>query len=342
MTHSTLIASLALLSSLQTAEVPEATVRRVTGRIQVDGILDESVWRDDPSIGEFIQSEPHSGEPPTERTTVWLAYSRDALYVAVRCQDRLPRQIVATEMSRDPNLGDNDNIEIVLDTYHDHRNAYYFGTNPVGALVDGRITENQEPKMEWDGIWNVRTRIDDQGWTAEFEIPFMTIGFSPSLQRWGFNISRRVARLVETSRWASPSFDVQLFHAARAGEITGLEGVSQGVGLDMKPYGITGFSRNVEADGKAKGIGDGGVDFFYRVTSNLVSSTTVNTDFAETEVDARQVNLTRFPLFFPEKRAFFLEDAGVFDFFQSERTGYHGTNDLLPFFPRKIGLVSGQ
>jgi hypothetical protein len=325
-------------SPLRAADVRQAAVQRVTGKIQVDGILNEAEWRDNPGIGDLIQNAPHSGEPPTEATQVWLAYSKDALYIAVRCQDRSPRQIVATEMRRDADLDDNDNIEIVLDTYHDHRNAYYFATNAVGALVDGRVTENQDPKMEWDGIWIVRTRIDDQGWTAEFEIPFKTIGFSSGMQTWGFNVSRRVARLRETSRWASPSLDVQLSHAAKAGEITGLEGLSQGVGLDVKPYGIAGFSRDIETGKSVTATADAGVDFFYRVTSNLVSSTTINTDFAETEVDARQVNLTRFPLFFPEKRSFFLEDAGVFDFAQSG--GFHDSSDMLPFFSRRVGLVS--
>ncbi|MFB3778309.1 MAG: carbohydrate binding family 9 domain-containing protein [Bryobacteraceae bacterium] len=329
-------------SPLGAADVREAAVHRLTGEIQIDGNLNESVWRDNPDIGTFVQNVPHSGEPPSEPTQVWLAYSKDALYIAVRCHDRSPGRIVATEMRRDAELQDNDSIEIVLDTYHDHRNAYYFATNPAGALVDGRITENKNPKMEWDGIWNVRTRIDGQGWTAEFEIPFKTIGFSPGLQSWGFNISRRVARLLEVSRWASPSFDVQLYHAARAGEITGLDGLSQGIGLDVKPYGIAGFSRDIEAAKRAEATGDGGVDFFYRITPNLISSTTVNTDFAETEVDTRQVNLTRFPLFFPEKRSFFLEDAGVFDFAQSGSGGPHESRDLLPFFSRTIGLVGGR
>jgi hypothetical protein len=322
---------------LQAADVRQAAVHRVAGKIQVDGILNEPEWRDNPNIGDFVQNVPHSGEPPTEATQVWLAYGKDALYIAVRCYDRSPRQIVATEMRRDADLDDNDNVEIVLDTYHDHRSAYYFATNAVGALVDGRITENQDPRMEWDGIWNVQTRIDDQGWTAEFEIPFKTVGFSPGTQTWGFNISRRVARLLETSRWASPSLDVQLSQVAKAGEITGLEGLSQGVGLDVKPYGIAGFSRDIETGKGTNATADAGVDFFYRVTSNLVSSTTINTDFAETEVDARQVNLTRFELFFPEKRSFFLEDAGVFDFGQSG--GFHGGADMLPFFSRRVGLV---
>lgn len=326
------------LLPLGAAGGPEAAVRRLSGKIQVDGVLNEPVWRESPAIDGFVQVEPRPGDAPAENTRVWLAYSKDALYVAVRCQDRSPR-IVATEMRRDAELSDNDNIEIVLDTFHDHRNAYYFATNPVGALVDGRVTENQPPALEWDGIWNVRTRVDEQGWTAEFEIPFKTVGFDPSLNDWGFNISRYLARGRETSRWASPSLDVRLSQAVRAGHITGLEGLSQGVGLDVKPYGIAGFTRDIENVDKLRAARNGGVDIFYRITSNLVSSTTFNTDFAETEVDTRQVNLTRFPLFFPEKRSFFLEDAGIFEF---ARTNEYGGGDFLPFFSRTIGLVHGN
>jgi hypothetical protein len=277
---------------------------------------------------------------------VWIVYSKDALYIAVRCEDSRPGGIVATEMGRDATIEENDNIQIVLDTYHDHRNAYYFATNAVGALVDGRVTENREAAIEWDGIWLVRTKIDGEGWTAEFEIPFKTIGFDPRLREWGFNISRYLARGRETSRWASPSLDVALSHAVRAGNLTGLEGLSQGVGLDVKPYGIAGATRDVTASQLWRGTADAGADIFYRITSNLISSTTVNTDFAETEVDTRQVNLTRFPLFFPEKRGFFLEDAGIFEFAQgAERHGPPGMNaggDLIPFFSRRVGLLRGN
>jgi len=194
---------------------------------------------------------------------------------------------------------ENDNLQLVLDTYHDHRNAYYFATNAAGALVDGRVTENREAATEWDGIWIVRTRVDEKGWTAEFQIPFKTVGFDPRLREWGFNISRYLARGRETSRWASPSLDVALSHVVRGGNLTGLEGLTQGVGLDVKAYGIAGATRDITASDLWKGTADGGADVFYRITSNLISSTTINTDFAETEVDTRQVNLTRFPLFFP-------------------------------------------
>lgn len=331
----------------------EVKVRPLSGKIQLDGILNEPAWQESPGIQNLTQVEPHPGEPPTEATKVWLAYTKDSLYIAVRCEDRNPKQIVFTEMKRDAFLMDNDNIEIILDTYHDHRNAYFFSTNPAGALVDGRVTENQEAATEWDGIWNVRTHMDDQGWTAEFEIPFKTMGFNPSISDWGFNISRFLARGRETSRWASPTLDAQIFQAVKAGHIVGIKSPSQGVGIDIKPYGILGFTRDIGnrnvvlssgqvGDDTTQLARSGGLDAFYRITSNLVSSTTINTDFAETEADTRQVNLTRFQLFFPEKRSFFLEDAGIFEFAKTTEDGPPGFamgGDLMPFFSRKIGLV---
>jgi hypothetical protein len=325
------------------ADDRSAAVPKISGKIQVDGILDDPAWAGAPAIDNFTQVDPRSGEPPTEATRVWLAYLKDALYIAVRCEDRKARQIVATEMSRDAEIEENDNIEIILDTYHDHRNAYYFATNPVGALVDGRVTENKEPAFEWDGIWNVRVRTDDKGWTAEFEIPFKTIGFSPGSTEWGFNIARYLARGREKSRWASPSLDAKVSQTAKAGHISGLEGLSQGVGLDVKPYGLAGFTRDINKEDVVQGTAKAGMDIFYRITSNLVSSTTINTDFAETEVDARQINLTRFPTFFPEKRSFFLEDAGIFEFAPSGDGGNNDNGgDLLLFFSRRIGLVQGN
>ncbi len=321
---------------------PEVAIRHTSGKIQIDGVLNDAAWQEEPSLTTLVQVEPHQGEPSSEPTLVWLAYSRNSLYIAVRCEDRDPRKIVATEMQRDADVTNNDNIEFILDTYHDNRNAYYFATNAVGALVDGRVTENQNPALEWDGIWNVRTHIDDHGWSAEFEIPFKTIGFNPGISRWGFNISRYLARGRETSRWASPSLDVKLFHVSQSGHIVGIEDPSQGVGLDIKPYGLMGVSRDVTRRDVVRADPNAGADIFYRITSNIVSSTTINTDFAETEADTRQVNLTRFKLFYPEKRSFFLEDAGIFEFaaipFYGPPDLYTG-GDLLPFFSRRIGLA---
>jgi hypothetical protein len=341
----TLAAAMAGMSVLAAADMPSATARKIATAIQVDGLLADAPWREQPSIAGFIQAEPRSGEAPTEKTSVWLAYTKDTLFVAVKCADSRPRDIVATEMRRDSGLENNDNIEFILDTYNDHRNAYYFATNPAGALTDGRVTENGEPSMEWDGIWNVRTHIAEDGWTAEFEIPFKTLGFNPNLDNWGFNVSRHLARIRETSRWASPSFDVRLSQPIRAGDIMGIEGISQGIGIDIKPYGLVGASRDINRADPVSAVRDVGMDIFYRITSNLVSATTFNTDFAETEVDQRQVNLTRFQLFFPEKRAFFLEDAGVFDFAKGGEGGGApggGGGDLMPFFSRRIGLLYGD
>ncbi|MCP5115421.1 MAG: carbohydrate binding family 9 domain-containing protein, partial [bacterium] len=339
-----------LLASLGWAgDARQATVFRVIEAVRLDGVLDDDVWREAKAIGDFVQAEPHAGEPPTEATQVQLAFSEDALYIAVRCFDSAPETILATEMVRDARLYFDDSIELLLDTFHDRRNGYYFATNPAGALADGRITENSYPDMSWDGIWNVRARIDDQGWTAEFEIPFKTLAFDPGVDAWGFNISRRLARVREDSRWASPSLDVRFTQVAMAGSVDGLEDLSQGVGLDIKPNVLVGFNRDLERPDRLKTIGDGGVDIFYRITSNLVSSTTFNTDFAETEVDSRQVNLTRYPTFFPEKRAFFLEDAGVFNFglsrVRSRRSRSGGSSrgpSMMPFFSRRIGLVGGE
>ncbi len=343
--HALLLAIVCSGATAGAQEAPEVVARRVQGKIRVDGVLTEATWRAAPDIPGFIQVEPTPGAQPTEVTRVWLAYSSDALYVAIRCVDTRPRAIVATDMRRDATVEEHDNVAFVLDTYHDHRNAYYFATNAAGALVDGRVTENRDVATEWDGIWVVRTKVDDEGWSAEFEIPFKTLGFDPGNQRWGFNIARHLARGRETSRWASPSLDVQLTQVVRAGNLAGLNGLSQGVGLDVKPYGLAGANRDRTVAGSWRGTADAGGDAFYRITSNLMSSTTVNTDFAETEVDARQVNLTRFPVFFPEKRAFFLEDGGIFEFAQAgERRGPPGAGggDLMPFFSRRIGLLGGH
>lgn len=338
-------------------EPPVAKLHRVSAKIQVDGVLDEPVWRSNPYVDGFRQVEPRTGAPPTHSTRVWLAYNQDALYIAVRCHDSEPSRIVATEMSRDSRLFGNDQIEIVLDTHHDRRNGYYFATNPAGVLVDGRITENRFPNLEWDGIWMVRARIDDEGWTAEFEIPFKTLSFRPGLSTWGFNVARTVARNREMSRWASPSRDVRTFHLEKAGVIEGLEGLTQGIGLDIRPFGLAGFSRDIYHPDRMRPVQDAGLDIFYRITANLLATTTFNTDFAETEADVRQINLTRFPLFFPERRAFFLEDAGIFEFGLTGVQRGPGVGglmgggggggrfrqvDILSFFSRRIGLVKGE
>lgn len=339
-----LLAVFIITTACRAGDARHAKAIRTTEHIVIDGVLDEQTWTQNPDIGPFVEREPRSGAEPTEQTKVWVAYDNNALYIAVRCLDDHPEKIVAKQMIRDGRMRDDDQLEVLIDTFNDGHSAYYFATNPAGSLQEGRITESAGFNLNWDAIWYLRCRIDKLGWTAEFKIPFKTLAFNPHNTSWGFNVQRTLVRTREVSRWASPSFDVQFWQIALAGSIDGIEGISKGIGLDVKPYGLGGFSRDVTQPIVSRSLHKAGADIFYRVTPNLTSTTTFNTDFAETEVDTRQINLTQYPLFYPEKRAFFLEDAGVFDFAPSGSLTPGGAQnpDFLPFFSRQIGLVNGQ
>jgi hypothetical protein len=313
---------------------PRAVVTRAQGKTTVDGKLDEPDWAAAAPITDILQREPHPGQPATEKTELRLLYDADNLYIGVTCFDSEPRKIIATQMARDADLSADDRVEILLDTFRDQRNAFYFATNPAGALVDGLVIENGNLNKEWDAIWLVRTQRFDGGWRAEFAIPFKSLGFRAGAASWGFNLSRTIKRKLEEDRWASPRLDVEFQQVSEAGEITGISGVRQGVGLDVRPF-AAGRWRHDARTGNDTVTGKPGLDIFYNLTPSLKWTTTFNTDFGETEVDARQINLTRFPLFFPEKRAFFLENAGVFNFTDAGA-------DVRPFFSRRIGLLSGQ
>jgi hypothetical protein len=315
----------------------QAKAMRISERIRIDGVLSEKVWSEHAGIGALVQQDPHPGADASEATHVRVAYSESAVFIAVECRDSRGREVRATQLQRDGSLLFDDYIQVLLDTRHDLRNAYYFATNPAGVMVDGTISENNAPNLNWDGVWHVRARTAPDGWTVEMEIPLKTIAFDASTGTWGFNIARRIARAREESRWTSSNLDSEFFLVARAGRLTGLEGLSHGIGLDVRPYALGGFSRDLTRPDRNQLVRDAGADIFYRITPNLVSVTSLNTDFAETEVDTRQINLTRFPLLFPEHRQFFLEDSGIFEFAASP-----GTRDFTPYFSRRIGLVEGQ
>ncbi len=325
--------------------VRSAIVTAITSEILVDGLLDEEVWRTAPKIGELIQRQPLPGESPTERTEVTLLHDGNNLYIGVMCYDSEPDQILGTDMARDANLRFDDQISIILDTYRDQRNAFFFATNPAGALVDGLVFANGQSNNEWDAIWTVRTRRTDEGWSAEFEIPFKSLGFPAGQTVWGFNIAREIVRKLEEDRWSGALLQTQFFNVSEAGEITDLEGLTQGIGINIRPF-AGGRWLHSGTTGQDTVTGKPGLDMFYNITPSLKLSATVNTDFGETEVDARQINLSRFSLLFPEKRTFFLEDAGVFNVAGSSMrppAGIPGTGaDLFPFFSRKIGLISGE
>ena len=293
--------------------VRSAVVTAVTSEIVIDGSLDEAPWHQAPKIGDLVQRIPEAGAEPTEKTQVTPLYDEENLYIGVMCHDSEPRRVLASGMARDARLNADDRLGIVLDTFRDQSNAFHFSTNPAGALVDGLVFANGETNDDWDGIWIVRTQQTHEGWSAEFAIPFKTLSFPSGETVWGFNISRTIQRKLEENRWTGARFQTQFFQISEAGEITYLEGPEQGVGLDVRPFVAPRWlHRGTDADDTI--VGKPGLDLFYNITPSLKLSATVNTDFGETEVDARQINLTRFSIFFPEKRSFFLQDAGVFNF----------------------------
>ena len=324
------------------AQPRSAPVTATVTPILLDGVLDEAIWATAPAIGDLIQRQPNQGAAPTEHTEVRLLYDADHLYVGVLAHDSEPARVIGTQMARDGSINADDRIEILLDTFRDQRSAFYFATNPAGALVDGLIA-NGQLNADWDAIWDVRTRRTAQGWVAEFAIPFKSLGFRSGATVWGFNIARNIFRKLEDVRWAGARLDTQFLQVSEAGEITNLAGISQGIGLDVRPFGA---GRWLHRPGDDDTKGKPGLDVFYNITPSLKLTATVNTDFGETEVDARQINLSRFSLLFPEKRSFFLEGAGVFNFASTgpePAPGVPATGaDVFPFFSRQIGLLGGQ
>jgi len=302
------------------------------GPVELDGRLDEAAWAQAEPIGPLTQSEPDEGAPPSEATEVRVLRHDDHLYFGIRCFDRDPSRVVATKMGRDGELGGDDHVMIVLDTFADRRNGFFFAVNPRGARAEGQIANNSEElNFDWDGIWDASARVDGEGWTAELAVPFKTLRFKADIAAWGLNVQRYVARRQEIDRWTAPRRDVWISNLSEAGRLEGLDGARQGRGLDVRPYLSGG-----EADGR--GEWKMGGDLFKNLTPNLTASLTVNTDFAETEADDRQVNLTRFPLFYPEKRSFFLEGAGIYE---AASLGSNNS-DILPFYSRRIGLYRGE
>jgi hypothetical protein len=319
-------------SSEESAERKSVRAVRVDVPPIIDGKLDDPCWGLASPIGALTQMDPLVAKPATEDTEVRLLYDSENLYIGVRCFDKEPAKIVATQMKRDADLETDDRIEIVIDTFHDKRNAFYFEMSPVGSIGDALVSRNgQGFNKSWDGIWTGRATIDEKGWACEIAIPFQTLGFDPKNETWGFNIHRVIKRRLETDRWAGLRQDDDLLLIASAGEITNLTGMKQGLGLDVLPNFTGSWTREAGPPESEALTGRPGLDAFYKITPSLQASLTVNTDFAQTEVDDRVINLTRFPLFIPEKRDFFLQDASIFEFADLDTT-------LVPFFSRRIGL----
>jgi hypothetical protein len=306
-------------------------------QVRLDGSLDESLWSDIEPATDFRQREPVEGAPASERTAVRVAYTDQVLYIGVKLYDSDPSALKAFQRRRDASLDTDDRFIWILDTFNDRRSAYYFEINPAGLMGDGLVSTGQGFTFHksWDGIWEAAVTQHGDGWTAEIEIPFRTLNFDPDQTTWGINFQRTIRRKNEEVLWSGYGRNQSIFRPQDAGHLVGLEGLSQGLGLEVVPYAMGSTTRDWAENGATgESTGDVGFDVNYSLTTNLRSALTVNTDFAETEVDERRVNLTRFPLFFPEKRDFFLEGAGIFDFAPA--------SNVYPYFSRRIGLVGGE
>jgi hypothetical protein len=304
-------------------------------RVAVDGTLDEPAWRRDSGMSGSTQQTPRAGEPALGITTVWVAYDAEALYVAARLDDPQPDLIQADERHRDATLARSDTFDVVIDTYHDHQNAFLFETNPLGAQYDAALTrEGAFVNEAWNGIWRVAAARTPTGWSAEFRIPFTTLRYEPSGgAAWGIQFRRVIPHLVETSFWSPIAPEQSLYEISRGGHLAGVAPLRPQPRLTLIPYAKGSYGARSDRDSGWDVDHDAGGDARYAMTPNLTLDLTFNTDFAETEADHFQVRLDRFPLFFPEQREFFLEDKGAFEF------GLEG--QVQPFFSRTIGLSGG-
>ena len=349
--------------------VPPAVATRDQGRVtmrairlgealQLDGRLDERVYHTVAPVTDFVQQEPGEGALATEQTEVWVMFDRDTVYVAARCWNSEPDRIVANEMKRDARgMFGNETFSVVLDTFYDRRNGFSFITNALGGLFDATITNERTPNLDWNTVWDVRAGRFEQGWTVEMAIPFRSLRYRIGpVQVWGVNFQRRVAWKNEVSFLtpipASLSF-AGMFKLSSAATLVGLEVPASGTRLEVKPYAISDLTTDLNATPPLSNAlgGDFGFDVKYGVTQGLTADLTYNTDFAQVEVDEQQVNLTRFSLFFPEKREFFLEGQGIFEFgggFRRDPTTFYfrgqrfGGEVPVLFFSRRIGLEDGQ
>ncbi len=321
---------------------PKITAVRMESPPKIDGHLDEEVWKTAPIGGPLLQHRPLSYTHLDQQTFFRVAYNDNYLFFAIWCWDTESDKIVARYMRRDDAIWDDDSISINLDTFHDLRDSYTFMVNPNGTRHDAISTNNANYNYRWDGVWEAKTQITEFGWQVEVAIPLTTISFDPESSQWGLNVYRRIKRLDQRGIWSSPRNAVRGYYVSEAGKLNGLEGLKQGLGLEFNPY-ILGKQSDDEDLGTDDFDFDWGGDFRYRITPKMSATLSYNTDFAAAETDVRQVNLTRFSLFFPEKRRFFLEDAGVFNFgglggrFR-RRTGTRTSPVILPYFSRRIGL----
>ena len=350
-------ANVAADRELTTAGFPLARAFLVDGAPEIDGdVLGEAIWDDIVPATGFLQNTPDEGQPASERTEVRIIYTEDTVYFGIVCYVSDPSTIIVSDSRRDSSLNDTDSFQIIIDTYLDKQNGFLFGTNPAGLEYDGQVTNegqgggrfgggvvrrsgSQQQRgsgggfnVNWDGVWQVSAEISELGWTAEIAIPFRTLRYpSGDVQTWGLNFQRNIRSRNEQSYWAPLPRQFRLHRLSLAGELQGIE-VPPQRNLKLTPY-VLGQALRRTDDTKTTALGDFGADLKYSVTPSMTLDLTYSTDFAQVEVDDQQVNLDRFNLFFPEKRSFFLENAGLFS------VGQPG--QLEVFFSRRVGIGEG-
>ena len=309
---------------------PEVTATRTSEPPKIDGKLNDTCWKTATVAKNFLQLSPFEGEPAAEKTVVHICFDAENLYIGARCFDTQPDKIRASVMQRDQSVGADDFFFVLLDPYRRKRDGFYFRTNSNGALGEGLLSPtSRRPLMEWDAIWDAASHRDHEGWTTELAIPFRSLSFDDKKGSWGINFGRVQQSRQERTKWTGANRNLNTYGLEETGVVHGLTDLQRGIGIDFKPYIA---ARYAEEDTEGTNTEfDVGADVFYQITPSLTATFTLNTDFAETEVDERRVNLTRFPLFFPEKRDFFLEGAEQFTFGAL-------TNSPLAFHSRTIGL----
>lgn len=337
----------AILGAAQAQETPEFssyTPRLNAPRIEtseaprIDGDISDAAWAKAAIIEEFYQTHPEEGVAPSQKTRAYIMYDERNLYVAVYNYDNEPSRITRSLLERDPPLQDDDGIRVLLDPFGTFRNGYFFATNPNGAKNDALIENNSSFLDKWNTIWDVKARVVEDGWIAEFAIPFQSISFDSSLDSWGLQIVRTIRRNNEEIRWSNIDRNRDRIDLTNPGQLSGIADVKSGIGLEAQLYVTGASSYDWELDDIDAELNPSG-NIFYKITPSLTGSLTFNTDFSDAPLDERQVNTGRFDLFFPETRDFFLQDAAVFEF---GGRAFLDAQNGMPFFSRNIGIVNGR
>jgi hypothetical protein len=329
-----LVLCAAFMSAQDSAQRPVVHARLASGPISIDGKLNEPAWRQ-AEVMHLTQQSPHPGQSTPYVTEVRVLVSKDALIFGFTCRDPDPAEIEVHTLARDGDQTGDDTVTLLLDSFGDKRTGYFFQINASAGRLDGLIAGPLSVSTDWDGIWNARTARTAEGWTAEIWVPAQTLNFAGA-GGWGLQLDRWITRDQTELRWASPSLDSNLYDMSRAGDLEIDAPLKQGHGFELAPY-ISGRELRDFAEPGSNWLATGGGELTWRVTPQLAAIVTVNTDFAETEVDSRQINVTPWPLYFPEKRAFFLEGANQYVFGLDLDT----TDTFIPFFSRNVGLLDG-